>query len=530
MKIFILISIFCFVAPITSCNSISKNKNDTNISKLDASDLYGQLFAHIQMAPLFEDSKYFVDMEPLFSPESINMASQKLDLNNPIVLKEFVFKHFAPPLVSESQFESNKKDKIEQHIQKLWRHLKREPDTNVNPASSLIPLPYSYIVPGGRFREIYYWDSYFVQLGLLADNEEQLFKDVVKNFAFLLNTYGRIPNGNRDYYRGRSQPPFFSLMIALWKDRFGVKSALEFLPALQTEHDFWMSDKRVVQVEPNAYLNRYWDDFEKPRPEAYKEDINLALEAKKTLKRPMEKTFRELRAGAESGWDYSSRWFADSNVFASIQTTSLIPIDLNALLYHLELQLAEFYTLSKNNDSANKYKILAEKRKNLINKYLWDEASGTYRDYNWKSKSISPQLTIAMIVPLFTNLADYNQAKQIEKVVLNQFLKPGGLVTSLHNTGQQWDAPNGWPPHQWMAYAGLKRYGLDKTAEKIKDRWLMLNKKVFKNTGKMMEKYNVIDIHLPAGGGEYPLQDGFGWTNGVFRALQTSDNSLKHLF
>ena len=505
----------------------------------DASELYAELFEQVQLAPVYPDSKTFVDMTPKEAPEKILQDFRKARPQTTSELKAFVEQRFSPPVEPAADYSPIPNQSIEKHIKELWKFLKREPTDETNPASSLIALPYSYIVPGGRFREIYYWDSYFTQLGLLADGEEAVFQDMVKNFSHLALTAGRIPNGNRDYYRGRSQPPFFSHMVALWQTRFGAASAAQFLPALKQEHDFWMSgaDKlkvgeasaRVVRLAEDAFLNRYWDDRAAPRPEAYKEDVALAQKATNLLKRQPTDVYRELRAGAESGWDYSTRWFGDVNEFATIQTTSLVPVDLNSLLYHLEQRLSLLYEASGQKEPAEKYKKLAENRLKLIQKYMWDEASGTFRDFNWKTNEASPVVTLAQTVPLFTGVATKPQAKRVAASLEKSFLKPGGLVTTMTVSGQQWDAPNGWPPHQWMAYAGLKRYGVDALAEKIRKRWLDLNRKVYKSTGKLMEKYNVIDVTLKSGGGEYPLQDGFGWTNGVFRAMSTPKDSLKHV-
>ncbi|RYZ75686.1 MAG: trehalase, partial [Proteobacteria bacterium] len=418
---------------------------------------------------------------------------------------------------------------IDEHIAKLWKELSRKPDVGVEDVSSLIPLPFAYVVPGGRFREIYYWDSYFTQLGLLADGEDEIFKGMVQNFSHLLQATGRIPNGNRDYYRGRSQPPFFSLMISLWQERYGQQSALAFLPVLKTEHTFWMTGSRAVKVGETEVLNRYWDDRAAPRPEAYKEDVKLAKHAEAKLKRSPSDVFRDLRAGAESGWDFGTRWFRDSNEFATISTTEFLPVDLNCLIYQLETKIAELSALNGDEAEASRFRDLAAQRKALIQTYFWNSKSGTFRDYDLKNRAVSGEDTLAMLMPLFVGVATEVQAKSVEKVLTAKFLKAGGLVTTLKMSGHQWDSPNGWAPLQWLGYAGLQRYGLVKTASLIQKRWLALNEKVYQSTGKMMEKYDVIDLKKVSGGGEYPNQDGFGWTNGVYKALKNSKASLRHL-
>ena len=261
-------------------------------------------------------------------------------------------------------------------------------------------------------------------------------------------------------------------------------------------------------------MNRYWDENDTPRPESYREDVELSHLTEQDSK----KIYRHLRAGAESGWDFSSRWFKKTESFASIHTTDIIPVDINCLLLHLEEIISEAYQLAKNS-AATKYQSLAAKRKAAIQKYCWDDEQHFYVDYDALAGKQKTGLTIAAAFPLFFKIADQKQANDIVSVIGEKFLCSGGLVTTLKKTGQQWDAPNGWAPLQWMAIKGLENYGYYELAKEIAQKWIRLNTDVFKRTGKLMEKYNVVDTHLEAGGGEYPGQDGFGWTNGVLIAL-----------
>jgi len=305
----------------------------------------------------------------------------------------------------------------------------------------------------------------------------------------------------------------------------------DFLPgyllSLEAEYSFWMKGAadlnenndalfRVVKMPDGELLNRYWDEHDNARPESYREDVELTTHASQ----PASQLFRHLRAGAESGWDYSSRWFKDETSFATIHTTSIIPVDLNCLLHHLEDTIAEAHKLSGNTAKSAEYKLLAEKRKLALHKYCWNTSENFFVDFDWEENKQKQSLTLAGIVPLFCNIATQEQASQLATVLENKFLKPGGLVTTLQVTRQQWDAPNGWAPLQWMAVSGLGKYGQQALAKDIAQRWLSLNDKVFAATGKMMEKYNVEDLTKEAGGGEYNSQDGFGWTNGVYLALQ----------
>ncbi len=502
---------------ILGCSTLKKPA--TSIAASDPSVLYAELFEAVQLQGIFPDSKYFVDLVPVRDPAFILRDYRHERPQSREQLRAFVERNFSLPPSTVTSFESRKDEDINAHIKRLWPALRREPTGEIPEASSLIALPHAYVVPGGRFREIYYWDSYFTMLGLLIDNEEELFQGMVRNFAHLIETVGHVPNGNRDYYRGRSQPPFFGLMVNLWKRKYGADSAREFLPALKKEHAYWMNTSRAVELAPGETLNRYWDEYPAPRPEAYKEDVKLAEAA---APRDAKTVYRNLRAAAESGWDFSTRWFEDGKNFSSIKTTSFIPVDLNSLLYALEVEIAQ---LSPDTKEAEQFRELSKTRRKLIHEYLWNGKA--FVDYNLETKNQSTELTVAMVVPLFTGVATPAQARSTNQLLQKQFLKSGGLVTTLKESGQQWDAPNGWAPHQWMGYLGALCYGDKKLSDSIRSRWMKLNEKVYISTGKLMEKYDVVHADAKAGGGEYPNQDGFGWTNGVYRALEVQSPLLE---
>jgi alpha,alpha-trehalase len=209
--------------------------------------------------------------------------------------------------------------------------------------SSLIPLPNPYVVPGGRFREVYYWDSYFTMVGLVESGRRDLVRSMLDNFAHLIRTVGHIPNGNRTYYLSRSQPPYFAAMVGLYARAADSVQALRYLDALEAEHTFWMTGatglrpgeafRRVVRLPSGAVLNRYWDDRPEPRPEAYKPDFEIARSVRDADR---ERFYRNTKATAESGWDFSSRWMRDSSDLRTLETIDLVPVDLNSLLYHAE--------------------------------------------------------------------------------------------------------------------------------------------------------------------------------------------------
>jgi alpha,alpha-trehalase len=262
-------------------------------------------------------------------------------------------------------------------------------------------------------------------------------------------------------------------------------------------------------------LNRYWDDNDSPRPESYREDVELAM----LSKREPAKIYRHLRAGAESGWDYSCRWFGDVNTFASINTADIVPVDLNCLLLHLEEKIAAVHLQTGNKVLSNQFSEAVEKRKDAIQKYCWNEVEGFYFDFDTSSGKQKDVFSLAAAYPLFFKLASKEQAEKLAALIELHFLHEGGLISTLQISGQQWDAPNGWAPLHWITIVGLENYGFADLAETIAKRWIKLCSNVFSRTGKLMEKYNVVNTQLEAGGGEYPGQDGFGWTNGVLLAL-----------
>lgn len=483
-----------------------------------------ELFSDVQLSGLFPDQKVFPDSTPKREVQEIlaEYSAEKSEAN--FNLLTFVHRNFHLPFYSEKKEELKAHADPETHIRQLWAKLTRRPAAD---NSTIISLPHAYVVPGGRFEEMFYWDTYFTMLGLQVSGERQLMRNMVDNFAFLINIYGHIPNGNRSYFLSRSQPPFFSLMIELLSEEFGDEVYIKYLPQLIAEYNFWMADeealspespcsKRIVQMPGGEILNRYWDDKNEPRPEGFIEDKTIFAEAE-----DKENIYRNIRAACESGWDFSGRWFSDHESIATINTTDIIPVDLNCLLFHLEEVVAFANSKAGNEEATKAFLHKAEKRKAAIQKYLWSKEEGCWCDYVISKESTSSYLTMAMAFPLFFNISDEAQAGTTLKIIKERFLQKGGLLTTLENTGQQWDAPNGWAPLQWIGYKAARNFKNDFLAEEIKKNWTTNVEKVFAATGKMMEKYNVADTSSDAGGGEYPNQDGFGWTNGGYLKMKT---------
>lgn len=485
---------------------------------------FGQLFIDVQTSDIFPDSKTFADAVPRYPTDQILDRYEQAKESRWFSLKRFLRQHFSFPEAEALQFEADTSMTLSGHIQRLMPLLVRKPDTS-STGGSLLPLPYPYIVPGGRFRELYYWDSYFTLLGVRALPDTALLEHMVQNFAYLIDTIGFIPNGNRTYYRSRSQPPFFALMVGLLADMKGDHIYVKYLPQMEREYNFWMEGqkrlapqipvhRRVVRMPDGRILNRYWDDQNNPRPESYREDIETA----RASGRPGPEVFRDIRAACESGWDFSSRWLTDSTALHSIRTTQFVPVDLNVLLWNLENTLAKAWTLAKRGDKSRKYTALAQTRRSVLLKYCWDKERQFFFDYRLDKRTPSRVYSLAGAFPLFLGLAAPPHAQGVAEALERDFLQPGGFVTTLNPSGQQWDAPNGWAPLQWIAVEGLKKYGYSNLADTAQQRWISLVDQTYRQTGKIIEKYNVMDLTAPAGGGEYPTQDGFGWTNGVILA------------
>lgn len=493
--------------------------------------LLGQLFIDVQLGRVFPDSKTFVDCTPKQAPEAI-LALYEARQNEPgFDLKAFVYEQFEVPGQVASDYVSDTTVSTAEHINRLWDRLTRPADVAV-PYSSRVPLPHPYVVPGGRFREIFYWDSYFTMLGLRESGRVDLIRGMIDNFAYLIDTVGFIPNGNRTYFLSRSQPPFFALMVQLLAEIDGESLLVKYLPQLEKEYAFWMNGqdelsdahprvRRVAQLPDGLPLNRYWDDTPTPRPEAYRQEVELNQKTEPMGVVP-EVLYNHIRAACESGWDFSSRWFTDEKTMGTIQAADRLSVDLNCLLFSLETTLADAYRQANERQQLTLFTQLAEDRRQLIGQYFWNAQLDFFTDFDLNTQRPTPTATLAGVFPLFFNLATPEQAESVHDRLKADFLQAGGWVTTLNHTGQQWDWPNGWAPLQWIVYTGLMNYGFVETAREGRDRWLALNDKVFRATGKMMEKYNVVDAALTTGGGEYPNQDGFGWTNGVYLALSAN--------
>ncbi|ASW75998.1 trehalase [Chryseobacterium piperi] len=479
------------------------------------------LFDDVQRSQIFEDQKMMTDAVPLFSVSEINKKYENEKGSGGFDLKTFVLDHF-DFLGAKISIQREDHLPIRQHIEKLWDELTR---TSYQAKGTLLQLPKPYIVPGGRFNEFFYWDSYFIMLGLQVSGRIEMMENIVENCSYLIQNVGFVPNASRTHFLSRSQPPYFSLMLDLLVETTQNEGLyLQYHDTLEKEYQFWTEGeneldnnsqiKRVAKTDKGDILNRYYDAENQPRPESYLID----LEDKEGASG--DEFYRNIRSACESGWDFSSRWFADEETIQTIETLNIAEVDVNCLLWHLEKTLAKSSALQNLTDKEYYFTERAENRRRIINAYFWDENAKTYKDYHLKKHKKTTSEHIAALYPLFLGLASEEQAKAVSETLAEKFLYKGGLVTTTKQSGQQWDLPNAWAPYQWLGFVSMTNYGFAELADQIKNNWCSNVERVYNNTGKLMEKYNALDDETIAGGGEYPNQDGFGWTNGVYLKLK----------
>jgi alpha,alpha-trehalase len=538
----------------------------------------GPLLHAVQTCKLFADSKTFVDMPMRRDPERILKAFAELNEPTCKELAAFVKTNFDktgadvvganatdymqdPPILAAIE-QADMRNWTE-GIHKLWPTLVRAavPDVAMHPQRhSLLPRAHHVVVPGGRFRESYYWDSYWIVKGLLVSSMPDTAKGVVLNLLDDVDSIGHVPNGGRIYYTERSQPPLLSSMVTAvlaCKDLQGADEFLQrALPTLEKEYEYWMTKHAVILQ--GYTLNRYWADTAtaRPRPESYREDL---LTANKSLDK-----YAEITAGAESGWDFSSRWWpAPANTtsntttanttaaaaaaetidefgLADLQVRSILPVDLNSYMYKFETHLAEMCATAGRSNDSTKYTTAATARANAIGTLMWDNSTDLWRDillieeslmvtnntvYNANDTSMWSQSSIisaACYIPLWCG-SEFHKHTTSTDAVLKSIKKSGligvgGVMTTITNSGEQWDKPNVWPPLQWIVVEGIRQLGGSAAtaySRKLALAYLDSVHKAWLATGFMHEKHNGLKVGSGGGGGEYVPQVGFGWTNGV---------------
>lgn len=433
-------------------------------------------------------------------------------------------------------------------------------------AHGLLYLPGDYVVPGGRFNELYGWDSYFILLGLLHDDELALAQSLTDQLLYEVEHYGTVLNANRTYFLSRSQPPLLSRMVLELYERTGDRDWLaSALPTLIKFYDYWMSDEHL---DPESGLSRYYDFGEGPAPEVivsecdeqgrthfdrirafYQHqavsdyDVSLFYDADTDTLTDL--FYKGDRAMRESGFDPTNRFGP-----FSVDIVHYLPVCLNVLLYRMEQDIAEIYRVLSAERILNVKRVLneadgpfvgkraeravatsaeiakwydrAHARHQSIDAYLWDEESGLYLDYSLTTGKRRYYEFATTFYPMWAGLANSHQAAAV-MANFPKFEAPGGLRTSTHTSGSQWDNPFGWAPLQLIAVEGLQRYGYQESAERLSCRFLSLVVEDFERSGSLLEKYDIAacsgqvsdDIQFGYSSNEI----GFGWTNGVVLAL-----------
>ncbi|XP_044766321.1 trehalase-like isoform X2 [Coccinella septempunctata] len=522
-----------------------------------SSEIYchGPLLHTVQMARIYEDSKTFVDMKMKYPPNETLVRFDEFMVeyhNKPTrnQVEDFVartfesagreFEAWVPKdWVEKPKFASKIKDVELQgfalELNKIWKKLGRKMKDEVKKNKdlySIIWVPNPVIVPGGRFREFYYWDSYWIMLGLLLSEMVDTTRGMLENFLYMVDHYGHIPNGGRIYYLERSQPPLLIPMIKLYYDFTNDEQFLKNnIRIMEKEFEYWMTNHSVeINVDGKNYtLAHYGDRSHGPRPESYSEDVKSASNFNEAKK---ESFYSELKAAAESGWDFSSRWFITNGTNAgnltNIKTRSIIPVDLNAILYWNAKLLGDFNKILGDEEKAEHYYQIGKVWLEAVTAVLWHEEVGSWLDYDMINNLKRDYFYPSNIAPLWTGCYNTTETDKITKLVIkylhNKHImnNPGGIPTTMAHTGEQWDYPNAWPPLQHMMVMALNNTG-DKTAQRlafeIAEKWIRSNYKSFRSTSAMLEKYDATIAGSSGGGGEYAVQEGFGWTNGVIMDL-----------
>jgi alpha,alpha-trehalase len=514
----------------------------------------GRILETYNYLRITNDSKEYVDMPLIFSPnETVNnftkaFGDSKSEDINEEKFRDFLGQHFLPAghellNCTPDGFHDNPEklmairdpDLREWALQlnAIWKRLCKQMDKKVskNPEKySLLPLKHKFIAPGGRFREPYYWDAYWIVKGLMASELYEAAKQMIQNFADFVNTYGFIPNGGRVYYLQRSQPPMFTPMIyELYENTHDAAFIKDMLPFMEKEFQYWQNKHQYnITLGNKMYTVYQWRaGSNMPRPESYKEDIATAAESSLTDK---QKIYRDLASAAESGQDFSTRWFADQKTIQTIETTNILPVDLNSFLcWNMDILSYFFDEIAKDDEKSEKYRNILASHRRAVHAVFYNETEKMWLDYNLRSGKHNPTFYATLATPLFTNC--YNSLDQGKaEGVFNFFNRshafdfPNGVPSSLiRETGEQWDYPNGWGNVNHMIIEGLRKSeapAAQDVAFSLATRWVRGNFKVYNATKHMWEKYDVAgSVPIPGKGGEYDVQDGFGWTNGAILDL-----------
>ncbi len=387
---------------------------------------------------------------------------------------------------------------VEKYIEENWNPCVRETKED---DGTLIGLPYPYIVPSPaeKFQEMYYWDTFFTCKGLILSGRAEIAKNCCDNMAYLIEKYGFIPNGSRTYYLNRSQPPYFSMMVRDVYEIYRDKEWLEDIyNTLKKEYEFWMT-KRMTSIG----LNRYGVDMSKIK------DLNR-YSCERIGITPKGRTREDIAecilSDCESGWDFNPR--------TCMHQTQFVYLDLNCNLYMYEKNFVYFAEILGNVEQ-EEWEKKAEKRCELINKYLW--AGECYLDYNFKTNSFSKIFSVASFYPMWAGIATEEQAEKTVQM-LDKLEYDFGVVACEKNDvpgTYQWNYPNGWAPLHYIVVRALDQYGYKTESKRIAEKYVNIVDANFEKTGTLWEKYNVVTGDLNVSN-EYEMPIMLGWTAGVY--------------
>ncbi|GAV00221.1 Treh [Ramazzottius varieornatus] len=531
----------------------------------------GAILDAVHSFNIFEDSKQFVD-KPLNNRSVDQVVKEFQELSQHTmtedIIREFLSRNFLPagselhehlppdwktveqgglPVYHQIRDDGLKKFSVAVH--EKWHKLGRSFSSSVfdyPEQHSLVAVPYPFIIPGGRFREIYYWDSLWVIQGLLVSGMDQTARSMIMNFIELIKRFGHIPNGSRVYYRKRSQPPILALAVEAYTKHPNVpahdkQSLIELvLPFLEKEHDYWMRRHKVVIAKDGKkyLLNVYKGGQSQPRPESYWEDVTNAASFNNSHSKSL--FYQNVAAAAESGWDFSSRWLdTATSAFTTIRTQEIVPVDLNAYLCAQETLLGHFNELIGNRNAAMKFREKALDRGDAIEALLWNDSLKMWRDFDLRHDRQREHFYISHVTPLYTRCnsrkTNVTATDFLRKLLASNDIQkvtayPGGFPASLIAAAPccQWDFPNAWPPHQLMLIEGFAQ-NWDVRAEVVPwaQKWMLAVLIGYQTSGYFYEKYDATVAGKYGGGGEYKVQEGFGWTNGgILRLLELFPTDL----
>ncbi|CAG8703298.1 38655_t:CDS:2, partial [Gigaspora margarita] len=544
---------------------------------------YGPILEKIQLASIFNDSKTFVDMPTKKPLNEVLDAASKLPQNaSKSTILDFVNTYFSkegqelvqteiPSFNSSPSFLQKIKQPIirgfAKKVHNYWPNLARKVDQSFMCSgceSSFIPINKSFVVPGGRFREIYYWDSYFVIEGLLVSELYEIASNMIQNFLDLIEIYGFVPNGSRVYYLNRSQPPLLTQMVKIYYEATNDTLLLrKAFPLLLKEYKFWRKNTtiRVNKNNKQYVLNHYNVYNIYPRPESFLEDYTTVEQDSFNLTKKKE-LYSDIATAAESGWDFSSRWTRNPYIpppnnssnnyemLRTLNTRSVIPVELNSILYMNEITLSEFAKQVDDSKTVGNtvewLKNSAKERLEGMIELLWDDETAMFRDYNVTSDTKSNIISLASYYPFWAQSLSKDVLTDSKKILksfsfVSKLLSKyeGSPPVTLINSSLQWDFPNAWPPLTYVIVKGLlNSYNSHNDPELLKIAietsqhyvssvlcaWYSTGGSIpglvtklpnATDNGIIFEKYSALKAGVSGRGGEYQVQIGFGWTNGV---------------